>query len=385
AYMLKFTEASMTHNVEPKTKIPKAESEELDMIRVLLLIREQHKKENNSGIVCKGTSCCKEIFNGILTAIPLGELQSKVERGSLQTKNIKHQTCQVWILKTDEAYPKLMLTDMVDIVDQIFEQKVQDFLELIKKREHLDVLQESEEARISNEVEANQKRIKKDLEKQHVLRQKVDNMINQNHLFKRHIILIKAWCYYERRILGAHHGLISTYALETLVLYNFHVFNNSFARPPEQRSPVRCGGRVTAPNTMMAENPISMRAKHVQPTNRETQSKELPRMTLLNHLTRTTEYLIQGKAKYLFHNDTKKIPLPGFTSTIYRLSMDNSDLIDGDGWTSSLAEVPIIMGAWNWICYNENNINEAGHENAGITSYGQEKIIFTLSFSLYIL
>lgn len=58
-------------------------------------------------------------------------------------------------------------------------------------------------------------------------------MINQNHLFKKSIILIKAWCYYESRILGAHHGLISTYALETLVLYIFHVFNNSFAGPLE--------------------------------------------------------------------------------------------------------------------------------------------------------
>ncbi|KAJ6686446.1 PAP/OAS1 SUBSTRATE-BINDING DOMAIN SUPERFAMILY [Salix purpurea] len=63
--------------------------------------------------------------------------------------------------------------------------------------------------------------------------EEVDNLINQNHLFKRSIILIKAWCYYESRILGAHHGLISTYALETLVLYIFHVFNNSFAGPLE--------------------------------------------------------------------------------------------------------------------------------------------------------
>uniref|UniRef100_A0A7C9ADX9 Uncharacterized protein n=1 Tax=Opuntia streptacantha TaxID=393608 RepID=A0A7C9ADX9_OPUST len=63
--------------------------------------------------------------------------------------------------------------------------------------------------------------------------EEVDNLINQNHLFKRSIILIKAWCYYESRILGAHHGLISTYALETLVLYTFHVFNNSFAGPLE--------------------------------------------------------------------------------------------------------------------------------------------------------
>jgi hypothetical protein len=45
--------------------------------------------------------------------------------------------------------------------------------------------------------------------------------------------LIKAWCFYESRILGAHHGLISTYALETLVLYIFHVFNNCFTGPLE--------------------------------------------------------------------------------------------------------------------------------------------------------
>ncbi|XP_062204943.1 uncharacterized protein LOC133906989 isoform X2 [Phragmites australis] len=63
--------------------------------------------------------------------------------------------------------------------------------------------------------------------------EEMDNLISQNHLFKRSIILIKAWCYYESRILGAHHGLISTYALETLVLYIFHVFNSSFAGPLE--------------------------------------------------------------------------------------------------------------------------------------------------------
>ncbi|CBI22537.3 unnamed protein product, partial [Vitis vinifera] len=63
--------------------------------------------------------------------------------------------------------------------------------------------------------------------------EEVDHLISQKHLFKRSIILIKAWCYYESRILGAHHGLISTYALETLVLYIFRVFNNSFAGPLE--------------------------------------------------------------------------------------------------------------------------------------------------------
>ncbi|KAA8517527.1 hypothetical protein F0562_017843 [Nyssa sinensis] len=59
----------------------------------------------------------------------------------------------------------------------------------------------------------------------------VDRLIGKDHLFKRSIILIKAWCYYESRILGAHHGLISTYALETLVLYIFHLFHSTLNGP----------------------------------------------------------------------------------------------------------------------------------------------------------
>lgn len=59
----------------------------------------------------------------------------------------------------------------------------------------------------------------------------VDRLVGRNHLFKRSIILVKAWCYYESRILGAHHGLISTYALETLVLYIFHLFHSSLCGP----------------------------------------------------------------------------------------------------------------------------------------------------------
>ncbi|KAJ9698869.1 hypothetical protein PVL29_007781 [Vitis rotundifolia] len=59
----------------------------------------------------------------------------------------------------------------------------------------------------------------------------VDRLIGKDHLFKRSIILIKSWCYYESRILGAHHGLISTYALEILVLYIFHLFHSSLDGP----------------------------------------------------------------------------------------------------------------------------------------------------------
>lgn len=61
--------------------------------------------------------------------------------------------------------------------------------------------------------------------------EQVDRLIGRNHVFKHSIILIKGWCYYESRILGAHHGLISTYALEILVLYIFHFFHSSLDGP----------------------------------------------------------------------------------------------------------------------------------------------------------
>lgn len=44
-------------------------------------------------------------------------------------------------------------------------------------------------------------------------------------------VQVKAWCYYESRLLGAHHGLISTYALETLVLYVFNKYHESIDSP----------------------------------------------------------------------------------------------------------------------------------------------------------
>ncbi|GAA0154488.1 hypothetical protein LIER_12452 [Lithospermum erythrorhizon] len=59
----------------------------------------------------------------------------------------------------------------------------------------------------------------------------VDRLVGNDHLFKRSILLVKTWCHYESRILGSHHGLISTYALETLVLYIFHLFHSSLTTP----------------------------------------------------------------------------------------------------------------------------------------------------------
>ncbi|KAM7501720.1 hypothetical protein LguiB_000624 [Lonicera macranthoides] len=63
--------------------------------------------------------------------------------------------------------------------------------------------------------------------------EQIDRVVVKDHLLKRSIILIKAWCYFESRILGSLHGLISTYALEMLVLHIFHMFNSSLNGPFE--------------------------------------------------------------------------------------------------------------------------------------------------------
>lgn len=41
----------------------------------------------------------------------------------------------------------------------------------------------------------------------------------------------KAWCYYESRQLGAHHGLLSSYALEVLVLHICNVYHATVKTP----------------------------------------------------------------------------------------------------------------------------------------------------------
>ncbi|KAJ4905127.1 PAP/OAS1 substrate-binding domain superfamily [Raphanus sativus] len=61
--------------------------------------------------------------------------------------------------------------------------------------------------------------------------EQIDQLLGRDHLLKRSIILIKAWCYYESRILGANTGLFSTYALSILVLYIINLFHSSLSGP----------------------------------------------------------------------------------------------------------------------------------------------------------
>ncbi|KAL0234046.1 hypothetical protein PCE1_001084 [Barthelona sp. PCE] len=51
--------------------------------------------------------------------------------------------------------------------------------------------------------------------------EQVDRRLSRFHLFKRSIVLCKAWCHYQARILGSMNGMLSTYAVETILLRPF--------------------------------------------------------------------------------------------------------------------------------------------------------------------
>ena len=46
--------------------------------------------------------------------------------------------------------------------------------------------------------------------------------------YKRTLLLIKSWCYYEGNILGSNIGLLGSYALEVLVIYMFNNYKGKF-------------------------------------------------------------------------------------------------------------------------------------------------------------
>jgi len=63
--------------------------------------------------------------------------------------------------------------------------------------------------------------------------EEINRNLQPDHMLKKSIILVKAWCYYESRLLGAHHGLLSTYALEVLVLFVFNLHHAIISNPLE--------------------------------------------------------------------------------------------------------------------------------------------------------
>eukprot|EP00850_Spirogloea_muscicola_P011244 SM000069S20681 [mRNA] locus=s69:122724:128213:- [translate_table: standard] len=61
--------------------------------------------------------------------------------------------------------------------------------------------------------------------------EQVDRLIRRDHLFKQSVILVKAWACYESHIIGANQGLLSTYALEVLLLYIFQIYHANLCSP----------------------------------------------------------------------------------------------------------------------------------------------------------
>ena len=53
-----------------------------------------------------------------------------------------------------------------------------------------------------------------------------NNLPNSNKLiiFKRTILLIKAWCFYEGNLMGSNIGLMASYALEVLIIFMFNLY-----------------------------------------------------------------------------------------------------------------------------------------------------------------
>lgn len=53
----------------------------------------------------------------------------------------------------------------------------------------------------------------------------------KNHIFKRSILLIKAWSLYDARILASSNGCISSYALEAMIAHILNCYYNDFYSP----------------------------------------------------------------------------------------------------------------------------------------------------------
>ena len=56
----------------------------------------------------------------------------------------------------------------------------------------------------------------------------LENKYLDRYFYKKTLVLIKTWCYYQGSILGSNIGLLGSYALEILVLYMFNNYGGTF-------------------------------------------------------------------------------------------------------------------------------------------------------------
>ena len=61
-----------------------------------------------------------------------------------------------------------------------------------------------------------------------ILMHNIETNYLETYFYKRTLLLIKTWCYYEGNILGSNIGLLNGYALEVLIIYMFNNYKGKF-------------------------------------------------------------------------------------------------------------------------------------------------------------
>jgi len=61
--------------------------------------------------------------------------------------------------------------------------------------------------------------------------ERMNQKFGKDDLLKKSIVLVKAWSYYEARILASHHGLLSTYAITVLILFILNAYYDELETP----------------------------------------------------------------------------------------------------------------------------------------------------------
>jgi hypothetical protein len=63
------------------------------------------------------------------------------------------------------------------------------------------------------------------------LLEEVDRLVGREHLFKRTLILSKAWASYEAKILGSEDGFLNSYCIYSMLMFIFNAFYNEIETP----------------------------------------------------------------------------------------------------------------------------------------------------------
>ena len=176
------------------------------------------------------------IKNVILTAFQ-EEQEIKIEiftYGSFPFKSYHRDSdIDMTIILIDKTTNKLMKSYSIDILNKVLnitENSLRSFFNQHYKDEYLE------------RIEADVRLIKCKLEGvsfdisvnnfvglfKFIFMHNIENNYLDSYFYKRTLLLIKTWSYYEGNILGSNIGLLGSYAIEVLVLYMFNTYRGNF-------------------------------------------------------------------------------------------------------------------------------------------------------------